>query len=80
MVQTDDPGVVIDTVKVAEDGHGVVLRLYESLGRSTTVALSTSLAHNGVSETDLLERRLGDVDPTGVPFGPFEIKTIRLER
>ncbi len=58
----------------------MVLRLYESLGRTTTVAVSTTLAHTGASETDLLERRLGDVDLTGVPFGPFEIKTILLER
>lgn len=80
VVRTDDPGVVVDTVKIAEDGRGVVLRLYESLGRSATVAISTSLAHTGVSETDLLERRLGAADLTTVPFGPFEIKTILLER
>jgi alpha-mannosidase len=72
--------VVIDTVKVSEDGRGVVLRLYESLGCSTTVAISTSLSHIAVVETDLLERRLGEADLTNVPFGPFEIKTILLER
>ena len=80
VVSTGDPAVVVDTVKVAEDGRGVVLRLYESLGRPTTTSVSTTLAHTSVYETDLLERRTGDVDLTSVPFGPFEIKTILLER
>ena len=80
VVSSSDPGVVIDTFKTAEDGHGVVLRLYESLGRSTTTAITTSLDHAGVHETDLLERRIADVDLDRVAFGPFEIKTIMLER
>jgi alpha-mannosidase len=80
VVCSNDPAVVIDTVKIAEDGVGVVLRLYESLGRSTVASLSTSLPHKGVHETDLLERRVGDLDLDRVPFGPFEIKTIMLER
>jgi len=67
-------------VKVGEDGYGVVLRLYESLGRATTTAVVTSLDHAGVHETDLLERRTGELDLDRVPFGPFEIKTIMLER
>ncbi|KQM82053.1 glycoside hydrolase family 38 C-terminal domain-containing protein [Agromyces sp. Leaf222] len=88
----DDPGVIIETVKRAEHGDGVVLRLYESLGRATTTALRVALP--GVSirsatrpafaavETDLLERPagLGDrVDLAQLEFGPFEIKTIRLD-
>lgn len=79
VVSTSDEGVVVDTVKVAEDGRGVVLRLYESLGRPTTTVIRTTLAHTGVHETDLIERRTGDVDLDHVPFGPFELKTIMLE-
>jgi alpha-mannosidase len=80
VVSTSEPGVVVDTVKIAEDGQGVVLRLYESLGRSTTTAVATTLEHVGVHETDLLERRIGDLELERVPFGPFEIRTIMLER
>jgi alpha-mannosidase len=80
VVSTSNPGIVVDTVKIAEDGVGVVLRLYESLGRSAVVAVATSLEHRGVHETDLLERRIGEVHLDRVPFGPFEIKTIMLER
>lgn len=80
LVSTSDAGVVVDTMKGSEDGRGVVLRLYESLGRSVTVSVEASLTHTGVYETDLLETRIGDLDLTSVPFGPFEIKTILLER
>jgi alpha-mannosidase len=80
VVSSSDPAVVVDTLKVAEDGRGVVLRLYESLGRPTTTSVGTTLAHTAVHETDLLERRIGEVDLDRVPFGPFEVKTIMLER
>ncbi|MET4159128.1 glycoside hydrolase family 38 C-terminal domain-containing protein [Agromyces sp. PvR057] len=102
-VSVDDPGVIIETVKRAEHGDGVVLRLYESLGRATTTALRVALPRVSMGaatppaptdaaasvtgtftavETDLLERPAGageDVDLERLEFGPFEIKTIRLE-
>lgn len=80
IVETSDPGVVVDTVKGSEDGSGVVLRLYESLGRATSTAVTTGLETAAVYETDLLESRLDNIDLANVPFGPFEIKTILLER
>ncbi len=72
-------GVVLETVKHAESGGGVVLRLYESLGRATTVALRSALPHRGAVETDLLERAIGPADLDALSFTPFEIKTILLE-
>ncbi len=77
---TDDPGVVIETIKPAEDGSGVIVRLYESLGRATTTALRTRVPHTRAIATDLIERPLGEADLDALPFRPFEIKTILLER
>lgn len=76
---TDHPGVIVETIKPAEDGAGAVLRLYESLGRPTRTAVRTSLPHTAAVETDLLERPIGPVDLAGLEFTPFEIKTIKLE-
>jgi alpha-mannosidase len=76
---TTDPGVIIETIKPAEDGSGAVLRLYESLGRATTTGVRTTLPHKHAIETDLLERPIGRVDLTRLEFTPFEIKTILLE-
>jgi len=76
---TTDEGVIIETIKPAENGSGAVLRLYESLGRTCTTALHTTLPHATAVETDLLERPIRNVDLGKLEFGPFEIKTILLE-
>ena len=79
LAAVDDAGVVIETVKRAESGDGVVLRLYESLGRPTTTALRVDRAYRAAHQTDLLERPSGTADLDRIAFGPFEIKTILLE-
>jgi alpha-mannosidase len=76
---TSDAGVIIETIKPAESGSGIVLRLYESLGRSTTTAVRTTFPHTAAVETDLLERPIDRVDLARLEFTPFEIKTIHLE-
>jgi alpha-mannosidase len=79
LVTVDDPGIVIETVKVAENGRGVVLRLYESLGRVTTTALHTTLPHASAQLTDLLERPTAPANLDRLTVEPFEIVTILLE-
>jgi alpha-mannosidase len=79
-VSVDDPGVVIETLKPAESGDGVVVRLYESLGRPATAALTVGIPHGRATLTDLLERELGPADLSRPEFGPFEIVTVHLER
>jgi alpha-mannosidase len=76
---TSDPGIVIETIKPAENGHGVVLRLYESLGREATTAVDTRFAHDAVAETNLMEEPIAPADLGHLAFDPFEIKTILLE-
>ena len=80
VVETDPAsGVIVETLKPAEGGSGVVVRLYESLGRSTTTALRTTLPHAVATETDLMEAPLASADLEHLEFGPFEIKTLLLE-
>lgn len=76
---TDDPGIVIETLKPAEDGSGFVLRMYESLGRATTTAVRTGIPHARALATDLIERPIGDAVLSALEFRPFEIKTVLLE-
>jgi alpha-mannosidase len=75
----DDPGVVIETIKPADNGSGTIIRMYESLGRATTTALRVSIDHTAAHVTDLLENSLGSADLGGLEFAPFEITTILLE-
>ncbi|BDV32393.1 alpha-mannosidase [Microbacterium terricola] len=78
-VETAGDAVIVETLKRAEDGSGIIVRLYESLGRPATTALHTTIAHRRAVETDLMERPAGEVDLSSLAFGPFEIKTILLE-
>lgn len=78
VVRSREPGVVIETLKPAEDGDGVILRLYESLGVVCETALVTTLPHRLAVETDMLERGGAPVDLTHLAFRPFEVKTVRL--
>lgn len=79
VISSDAPGVVIETLKPAEDGRGSIVRLYESLGRPTTARIRTTIPHSRAVETDLLEREIGTVDLEHLDVSAFEIKTVRLE-
>jgi alpha-mannosidase len=79
---TPTSGVIVETLKPAENGSGVIVRLYESRGRPTTTALRTTLPHSAAIETDLLERPIASANPVDldrIGFTPFEIKTLLLE-
>lgn len=87
LVSVDNPAVVIEAVKLAEDGDDVVVRLYESLGTRAPVAVSLDATTSGVVLTDLLERPLNDQSPLRVDAGrarlvlrPFQIVTLRWTR
>jgi alpha-mannosidase len=83
MVRVSDPGFVVETVKVADDGRGIILRGYESLGGRRRVRLSPGVPCTAAVRTDLLER---DGDNVVVEAGgaieltvrPFELVTLRL--
>jgi alpha-mannosidase len=80
----DAPNVVIEAVKLAEDGsRDIVVRLYECKRTATRCTLSTSLLVTGAAETDMLENERQALPCEGgripLEFRPFEIKTIRLK-
>lgn len=74
----DGDGVLLDVVKVAEDGDALIVRLHEAHGRSTTATLLTALPIVVAHEVNLLEEGPQPVDLNALSFGPFEIKTLRL--
>ena len=81
-ISTDFPSAVVETVKGAEDGRGIIVRLYESLRRRGRVNLTTSFLVAEARRADLLERDGDPVEVRGhtVSFDvrPFEIVTLRL--
>ncbi|GHG53675.1 putative glycosyl hydrolase [Sinomonas cellulolyticus] len=91
LVGVSGPSVVVEAVKLAEDGSGdVVVRLYEALGSRTGADVRAAFDCAGIEAVDLLERPLGaeahtPLASTGagaarLSLRPFEIVTLRLRR
>jgi alpha-mannosidase len=82
LVRTSDPGFVVETVKAADDGRGVILRGYEALGGRRRVRLVPGVPCRTAVRTDLLERDGDTVEVDGdglaLTVRPFELVTLRL--
>lgn len=79
----DRPNVVVETVKGAEDGRGVIVRLYESQRRRGTFRLEAGLPVLAAWHTNLLEEDQEPLDVEGrtvtASIRPYQIMTMRLE-
>jgi alpha-mannosidase len=95
LLRVDNPAVVVEAVKLAEDRSGdVIVRLYEAHGNRSTARLIRHFEATDVVETDLLERPLAESRvelAAGAPLPvethaltltlrPFEIVTLRFTR
>jgi alpha-mannosidase len=74
-----DGGLVLDTIKLAEDSEAVVLRLYEPYGGRGTARIQPAFPHGPAHRATLLEDALEPADLSAIPFRPFEIITLVLE-
>ncbi|MDG0793011.1 alpha-mannosidase [Cohnella ginsengisoli] len=74
--------VVLDSVKPAEDGDGIVLRLYESSGGRGTAVLNWPRPFARAVLSDALEANgetlAAEDGRIALSFAPFEIKTVKL--
>ncbi|MBT2520973.1 glycoside hydrolase family 38 C-terminal domain-containing protein [Arthrobacter sp. ISL-28] len=87
LVSVDSVALVVEAVKLAEDGSGdVIVRLYESLGERSTGHVTANFPTKQVHAVDLLERR---IEAPGVAAGknsadlvlrPFQLVTLRFVR
>jgi len=81
-VRISKPNVIIDTLKGAEDGDGIIIRVYESQGARVKASISLGFAANSVSECNLMEVYERDVELENNLFTfsikPYEIKTFRI--
>jgi alpha-mannosidase len=80
LVASSSAGVVVETVKLAEDGSGdVVVRVYEAHGSRSSATLAVGFPYERIERTDLLERATGDAT-TALALRPFELVTLRFVR
>jgi alpha-mannosidase len=81
-VSTPTANIVVETVKVAHDGDGLIVRLYEAHNQRGQATLVFGQPIAGAIEVDLLEREVGVVEVSGnqahFQVRPFEVKTLRV--
>jgi alpha-mannosidase len=68
--------LALGALKAAEDGDGLVLRLYEPHGARGTARLVLPDGWRATAELNLLEDPVGEPD---LGFRPFQVRTFRLE-
>jgi len=82
LISSDHANIIVETVKRAEDGNGIIVRLYESQRRRGNVKLTTSFSLKSVTRTNLLEddQEAVAVDGSSIDLyvKPYEIVTLRL--
>ena len=84
LVQAEGLKVMLGSLKPAEDGPGMILRLYEPHGARGTCVLRFRSRIGDAGRVDLLETPSdGGLQVQGnllrVPVCPFEVITLRLE-
>ena len=81
-VSADHDNVILETVKAAENGDGVILRVIEEQNKRTNVTLTLGHEVSSAEDCDLMENKTGEVDVKGHTLSftirPYEIKTIRV--
>ncbi|MBE2240473.1 MAG: alpha-mannosidase [Caldilineaceae bacterium] len=82
LITCDAANVIVETVKRAEDGDGVIVRLYETQRRRGTIILTTGFPLQAAARTNLLEEEkqalVIDGNTVRYDIRPYEIVTLRL--
>ncbi len=82
LVSVDTPNVVIETVKQAEDGHGIIVRLYENHRNRGQFTLKTGFDLAEAYHCNLLEEIEHPLDTADnqitMHIRPYQIATLRL--
>jgi alpha-mannosidase len=80
--EVDDPNLVIDTIKRAEDEDAVIIRLYECHGSRGSARLTVDFTFRSATFCNLLEEDIAAFPPEdrviGIPYTPFKIITVKL--
>ena len=78
----DAPNVIIETVKKAEDGDGVIVRMYESENSLTHAKLAVDSLYKKAYSCNLLEENESELTVENgqidVTLKPYEIVTVRM--
>lgn len=83
MLKINEPNVIIETIKKAEDSDHIIVRMYECFNKRTNVKVELYKELAQVIECNLMERNLEEITPQGNSFTfqiqPYEIKTFKIK-
>ena len=83
LISASSPNIIIETIKRAEDGNGIIVRLYESQRKRGPVQLRAGFAIESAWETNLLEENESELrvenDSIRLDLRPYQIMTLRLK-
>ena len=83
LITCANENIVIETIKQAEDGEDLIVRLYDTWDKKTDVKLCLGFEAESVMLCDLMENVLetiGNGNKVTVPVGNFEIVTLRIKQ
>jgi alpha-mannosidase len=82
LVSVNSPNLVIETIKCAEDGKGIIVRLYESQRHRGEAMLNFSTPIKKATLVNLLEETMRDLPVSGnrvkFAYQPYQIISLRI--
>lgn len=82
LIQVDDPRLIVETIKPAEDGRGLIVRLYDFTRGRGKARISCALPVESAWRTTILEEDQFELEKSGssfsFDFSPFEVISLRL--
>ncbi|NLA58030.1 MAG: alpha-mannosidase [Firmicutes bacterium] len=79
LVESVKEGIVLETVKKAEDTEDLILRFYEYGGGTVQANITPNLPAKELAIVDLMERPLNEIIDNGqLTFTPYEIHTVKV--
>lgn len=83
LLSCENDGIFVETVKPAEDGKGLIARIYEGFGCRRHAVFHTACCTE-VSECDMMEKNIECLTVKegcfALDFHPYEIKTVRMQK
>ena len=83
LVRLSQPNVILETIKEAENGTDLVLRMHEAWNKTSDVEITLGFTPKRIYETDLMENTVQEIPFTEnsfhLRFTPFDLRTIKIE-